>query len=182
MGLRYEYIYISKPGPGIFFSLLALLYQPDHYFLGWCGGDWEISPQKWCTAKTENKVVQMEMGRNIKQVLLLSLVGFFMLKISCSSYCPPNKLCTTEMWGINFMRCPRKFPTCICNDVSNNNISRYPICFSLGCIKEQLNRLTAWPSSFRQKCDFLTVYCVTLPQKERTPFSKRRWCSSRSGA
>ena len=62
MGLRYEYIYIPKLGPGIFFSLLAFLYQPDHYFLGGCGGDWEISPQKWCTAKTENKVVQMEMG------------------------------------------------------------------------------------------------------------------------
>ena len=68
MGLRYEYIYISKLGPGIFFSLLAFLYQPDHYFLGGCGGDWEISPQKWCTAKTENKVVQMEMGKNIDQV------------------------------------------------------------------------------------------------------------------
>ena len=32
--LRYEYIYIPKLGPGIFFSLLAFLYQLDHYFLG----------------------------------------------------------------------------------------------------------------------------------------------------
>ena len=52
----------------------------DHYFLDGRGGDWEISPKKWCTAKAENKVVQMEMAKNIEQVLLLSLVGFFMLK------------------------------------------------------------------------------------------------------
>ena len=76
------------------------------------------------------------------------------------------------MWGINFMWCPRKFPTYISNDESNNNMSRYPICFSLGGIKEQLNRLTAWPSSFKQKCEFLTVYCVTLPQREKNSLFK----------
>ena len=77
------------------------------------------------------------------------------------------------MWGINFMRCSRKFPTCISNDVSNNDISCYPICFSLGGIKEQLNRLTTWPSSFKQqKCEFLTVYCMTLPQKEKNSLFK----------
>ena len=95
-----------------------------------------------------------------------------MLKKFLLELLPAKKLCTTKMWGINFMRCPRKFPTCISNDVSNNSISRYPICFSLGGIKEQLNRLTAWPSSFKQKSEFLTVYCVTLPQKETNSLFK----------
>ena len=77
------------------------------------------------------------------------------------------------MWWINFMWCPRKFPTCISHDVSNNNISRCMICFSLGGIKGQLNRHTAWPSSFKQqKCKFLTAYCLTLPQKETNSLFK----------
>ena len=176
MGLRYEYIYIPKLGPGIFFSLLAFLYQPDHYFLGGCGRDWEIPPKNDAQQKLKIKSCKWNHGEK-HRASASSIIRwiFYVKKHSCSSYCSSKKLCTTEMWGINFMWCPRKFPTCISNDVSNNNISRYPICFSLGGIKEQLNRLTAWPSSFKQKCEFLTVYCVTWHHH-----GKR--CSSRSGA
>ena len=68
--LRYEYIYIPKLGPGIFYSLLTssvLIRAGPLFFRGVRRGLGNF-PQKWCTAKTENKVVQMEMGKNIEQV------------------------------------------------------------------------------------------------------------------
>ena len=79
--------------------------------------------------------------------------------------------CTSEKWGINFM--PQKIQTGISYDGSNNNISLCLICFSLGGMNEQLNRLTAWPSSFKP-AEFSTVYFVTLPQKEKNSLTSFR--------
>ena len=78
--------------------------------------------------------------------------------------------CTSEKWGINFM--PQKIQTGISHG-GNNNISLCLICFSLGGMNEQLNRLTAWPSIFKQ-AEFSTVYFVTLPQREKNSLTSFR--------
>ena len=74
--------------------------------------------------------------------------------------------CRTEKWGINFM--PQKIQTGISHDGSKNNISLCLICFSLGGMNEQLNRLTVWPA------EFSAVYFVTLPQKEKNSLTSFR--------